>query len=193
MTIVAVTGAKTTIAQAFIDRLPEGETVQRRRIADLGVTAHRYLICTGFLAGKKVGDLSPEEQALTWDLNFAAIARALDLLFAVNQQARVVVIGSESGFSGSYDMAYAGAKAAMHRYIESKPIGGQQMLVGLAPHIILDSAMTQRRDDLERLEQRAEANRLGRWLNPIEVAREARHLLYEASLSLSGQVIRMRP
>lgn len=188
---VGITGARSTIAQAFINMV--GEDVYASTIHAMRLDLPRYLICTGFLAGKRLADQKQQTLDQTWRLNFTDVARFCDRLFDRNVGARVVVIGSESGINGSYDMAYAGAKAALHRYVETKCLDHpDQMLIALAPHVIWDSGMTQRRDDLSDLEERGKANRLGRWLTAREVAAEAVHLLYKASPSLSGQVIRMR-
>lgn len=189
---VGICGARSTIAQEF-GRLVFNEEIYEGGCGELSLDLDRYLICTGFLAGKALGDLSGNAAFDTWMLNFVKVARFCDGIFAANSRARVCLMGSESGFSGSYDMAYAGAKAALHLYVETKQLEApEQMLVALAPHIIWDSAMTQCRGDVGLLEFDARRNRLGRWLTAFEVAREAHHLLYTASPALSGQVIRMR-
>ena len=194
MSTVGIAGAGSTIATEFCGLLPPEERVVARRIDQLALSYDRYLICTGYLAGKSLSDISAEQADLTWNLNFVRVARLIDDVIARNGAARICVIGSESGFSGSYDAAYAGAKAALHRYVETKRLRtDRQMLVALAPAIIWDSGMTQRRNDLGEVERRGDANRMGRWLTAEEVATEAYHLLYNASPSLSGQVIRMRP
>lgn len=190
--MVGVAGARSTIALAFKELV--ADSICMATILGMPLTMDRYLICTGYLAGKAMGDITADELEHTFRLNFAGIVEFCDRLFDQNERARVCVIGSESAYAGSYDSAYAGAKAALHRYVETKQLHHRdQMLVALAPHIILDANMTQARPDLEQLKVRAANNRLGRWLRAEEVALEAIHLLYDASPSLSGQVIRMRP
>jgi NAD(P)-dependent dehydrogenase (short-subunit alcohol dehydrogenase family) len=187
---IVVTGRSSTIANEFLELLPEAEIRTLESVQSLG---DRYLICTGYLAGKAIGEISSDELMETFTRNFAEIARLCDRIFDTRPNARVCIVGSESGIAGSYDMAYAGAKAAMHLYIETKKLRhAEQMIVGIAPHIIWDSNMTRARDDLKALADRGDANRLGRWLEPAEVADLARFLLMEASPSLSNQVIRMR-
>jgi NAD(P)-dependent dehydrogenase (short-subunit alcohol dehydrogenase family) len=90
-------------------------------------------------------------------------------------------------------MAYAGAKAALHLYVERKQLSSaDQQLVAIAPTVIWDSGMTQRRPDLRELAARGEATRLGRWLKAREVAEQARQVLCGASPFLSNTIIRMR-
>lgn len=191
--MIGVAGHRSTIAQEFFRLIPDGEVARGDRLADLPMSYDRYLICVGFLAGKSLEAISADEARRTWEKNFIAPARFCDRLFRVNQRARVCIIGSESGFRGSYDMAYAGAKAALHLYVETKRLEhpGQQ-LVAIAPTVIWDSAMTQRRSDLEPLEARGAATRHGRWLNAREVAAQAVQALCVASPFLSNTVIRLR-
>lgn len=189
---VGICGASSTIAQAFTAMTDE--PILPARPFDMDEMLPRYLICTGYLAGETLNDLTDEQAAQTWGLNFLLITQFLDRLFKINSIARVVVIGSESAFKGSHDMAYACSKAALHSYVENKQLPcPDQMLVALAPHIIIDSGMTARRDDFNELAERGRQNRTRRWLSAAEVAKEAHHLIYGASVSLSGQVIRMRP
>jgi NAD(P)-dependent dehydrogenase (short-subunit alcohol dehydrogenase family) len=193
---VGLTGARSTIAKAFVDyvekRHPAKVTIGK--LADLSQDLDAYLICTGYLAGKTISTIGPGDAAMTWRLNYVDVARFCDQVLAANPRARICVLGSESAFKGSYDMAYAGAKAALHTYVETKTLTQpRQMLVALAPHIVWDSNMTQARADLGDLKARGTDQRMGRWLTAAEIAREAAHLLIDASPALSGQVIRMRP
>lgn len=189
---IGICGGRSAIAREF-QLAVEDEKIHKADMLSMPLGFDRYLICSGFLAGERITLITPENAVLTWQQNFIRIAALCDRIFTVNDHARIVVLGSESGFSGSHDMAYAGAKAALHLYIETKQLSHpEQMLVGLAPHIIWDSGMTQRRSDLAELEERGRATRLGRWLTAEEVAHGAHHLLYGASPALSGQVIRMR-
>lgn len=193
---VGVAGATSTIAKAFCSMLPEGVMPWCDRLAEfddvsLG-TIDRFLICTGYLAGKTLRELEPEEAQLTWLKNFVQPARFCDRLFALNPKARVCLIGSESGFAGSYDMAYAGAKAALHLYVQTKRLEhpGQQ-LVAIAPTVIWDTHMTQRRDDLAAVGRRFGATRHGRCLTAPEVAQQAYQALFAATPYLSNTIIRM--
>lgn len=189
--LIGLVGASSLIAQELASQT--SDPVVEGHFDEMPLDLHRYLICCGYLAGRALSEMTDEESARTWDLNFFQPARFCDRLFAANHRARVCVIGSESGFSGSFDMAYAGAKAALHLYVETKRLlHAEQMLIALAPHIIWDTGMTQRRPDTEVLALRCGGNRLGRWLTAGEVAREAHHLLFRASASLSGTIVRMR-
>lgn len=184
--MIAVTGMSSAIAREFSAISPE-PLVRFRQ----GIRAGRYLFCQGVLHGRSMADHLPRSLADTFEANFAAVARACDAIFADEADARVVVIGSQSGFGGSYDMAYAGAKAALHLYVEAKRLGPAQQLVAIAPGIIADAGMTERRADQAELARRASAHPKGRFLTAAEVARLVRFLLFEDAGYLTGTVIRM--
>lgn len=191
---LAIAGARSRIALEFVNLCWIGpDEVIGASISDLPLDATRYLICTGYLAGRSLSELGKMESVRTWQLNFLHVAAKCDEILAVNPEARICIIGSESGIRGSYDAAYAGAKAAMHLYVETKKLEHpKQMLVALAPHIIADAGMTLRRGDYEDAMERGKETRLGRWLTSREVAEVAADALYRWPSCMSGQVIRMR-
>lgn len=180
-----------SIAQEFTGLLDHKPVCDR--LAELPLDLDQYLICSGYLAGMALLNITPKQYETTWRVNFIEPARFCDRLFAVNDTARVCLIGSESGFRGSYDMAYAGSKAALHLYVETKQLRTpQQRLVGIAPTIISDSGMTRRRTDHKALEARAAATRHGRWLTAREVAELALTALTALTPFWSNTVIRLR-
>jgi NAD(P)-dependent dehydrogenase (short-subunit alcohol dehydrogenase family) len=190
--VIGVAGHRTTIAQEFMSLLP-GESFVRDRLQDLPLDLGRYLICVGFLAGRSLTEISDQDALKSWLINYFAPARFCDRLFAANPHARVCLIGSESGEVGSYDMAYGGAKAALHHYVRTKKlVAPMQQLVAISPCIIHDSGMTERRADRERLEARAARTRHGRWLEAREVAGLARDVLCNATPFLSNTILRLR-
>lgn len=154
--------------------------------------ATRYLFCQGLLLPKPTDDLTDDERRETHEANAGQIVRDCDRLIAANDAARICVIGSESGYAGSYNLAYAAAKAGLHRYVESKELRTpRQQLVAVAPTIIADAGMTLRRTDHAQLAERAALHPKRRWLSSDEVARLVFFLLYVDQGYISGVVIRM--
>lgn len=181
--MLAISGPRGTIARRFLSTSDHIVVQTRRNARNLPLDCDEYLLCAGVLHGEQINDLSDEQLAETLRVNFTDVARFCDKLFAVNDHARVCVIGSYSGITGSYDMAYAGAKAALHLYVETKRLRtANQHLVAIAPTIIEDSGMTQRRTDLQATLDRGKDRRLGRWLQAAEVARIAHFALKEDAL-----------
>jgi NAD(P)-dependent dehydrogenase (short-subunit alcohol dehydrogenase family) len=136
-------------------------------------------------------DQTDDEIEASLDANFNSIVDACDLIFAKNRTARVCVIGSESGYRGSFDEGYAAAKRQMHHYIKTfVPHFPQQQLVGISPSIIIDTKMTESRKDIKRLNARMQAHPMKRWLLAREVAAMAHFLLFNAPYC-NGTVVRM--
>lgn len=190
--MIAINGMGSQIAKELLALLPEGEEAVGYKLPGRApIEADRFVFCQGYLAGKSAGEHDDHSAGETFTVNFLDIAAACDRIFAGLDHARVVVVGSQSGFSGSYDTAYAGAKAALHTYVETKRLGPEQQLVAVAPGIVADGGMTTRRKDQRDLVQRELSHPKGRFLLACEVARLIRFLLYDDSGYLSGTVIRM--
>jgi NAD(P)-dependent dehydrogenase (short-subunit alcohol dehydrogenase family) len=190
--VIGIAGATSTIAKDFCGLLPAGVRPHCDRLVELPTDLDRYLICTGFLAGKSISALADEEAEATFRRNFIEPARFCERVLISNPKARICLIGSESGFAGSFDMAYAGAKAALHLYVEKRQLAHpDQQLIAIAPGVIWDSHMTQSRSDLADCAARGAATRHGRWISAREVAAQAYQALFIASPFLSNTIIRL--
>lgn len=189
--MIYVRGAQSAIAQELAGMRPIISIARGQQMPDVG---ERYLFCTGLIRQKPVSEQTGAEIAETIAVNATSVTKECDRLLAVNPKARICVIGSESGFKGSFDGAYASAKAALHRYVETKrlPFPDQQ-LVCIAPTHILNTGMCNRRnaDGVELMEKRRLAHQKQRWLQPIEVANLVHFLLCQDQGYLTNIVIRM--
>jgi len=158
------------------------------------VYGDRYLFCAGLIRQKRITDQTEAEIAETFMVNAGSVIKECDRLLAVNPEARICVIGSESAYKGSFDGAYASAKAALHRYVETKrlPFPDQQ-LVCVAPTCIVNTGMNRQRnaDGVKALEARRLEHPKQRWLQPIEVARMVHYLLCVDGGYTTNTVIRM--
>ena len=170
--IIAIAGGSSRIAKAYIsDFCGDHDVLSYRSPVDLPVGADRYLICSGVLHGKNLREISREEAVETVEVNFLDVAKACDIIIEANDYAKICIIGSASGEQGSYDMAYAGAKSAIHTYVKHKRLRtAHQHLVAVAPWIVSDAGMSIRRKDFGQLLQRGERRRMGRWPTSQEVA-----------------------
>jgi NAD(P)-dependent dehydrogenase (short-subunit alcohol dehydrogenase family) len=192
--MLAVTGYNSRIVQELTPLLPEGEEVvgieHRAETVNLPAS-NRYLFCAGIIRPKRLTEQDHQEVGETFTVNCLRPMQFCDAILDRIDNARICVIGSESGFSWSYDGAYAAAKAALHRYVETKKLKPGQQLVCVAPSIIEDAGMTLRRTDHENLARRREESPKKRFLRAAEVAKLVHFLLYVDEGYLSGQVIRM--
>lgn len=150
--MICVTGRGTTIIQELA-KITKDEIV--RIDADwkwedarfvLPESANQFVLAAGHLVGKPVSEQSLLDLGQTWAINCANVMRVCERALE-RPDARVVVIGSESAILGSYDMAYAAAKAGVHAYCQTRKLGPDQSLTVISPPIISDSGMTRARPD----------------------------------------------
>lgn len=179
MTIV-ITGWRSAIAEEFRQILRSAEVTVHGKPMEPGfpIDVQRYLFCQGLLRPKRIEDQTEAEIKEGIEVNYASIVRACDLIFASNEFARVCIIGSESGYRGSFDENYASSKALIHSYIETKRLAPHQQLVGISPGIIGDCRMTTSRTDVDNLIRRRDEHPKKRFLEAAEVASLARTLIY---------------
>jgi NAD(P)-dependent dehydrogenase (short-subunit alcohol dehydrogenase family) len=188
--MLAVTGYGSRIVDEMRALLPADEQVLR--IDDLADwSPDRYLLCAGILRPLQLYQQSVAQITESMLVNLIRPMQLCDLILERNDKARICVIGSESGYSWSYDGTYAAAKAALHRYVETKQIKPDQQLVCVAPSIISDCKMTLDRKDVENLERRRESHPKKRFLMAAEVAKLIHFLLYIDEGYTTGTVIRM--
>lgn len=185
---------RSAIAQAFLDRYVEDLPIMRGgNWADLERDQpHRFLFLHGRLDPMTLEELGHMATNDHWQRNFVKIARQCDEIIRTFPRARICVIGSMSGEHGSHNMAYAGAKAALHCYVRNKKLTDPyQQLFAIAPTIIENAGMTIARPDRYKCIERGKARRRGRWLQSDEVARLIRFGLFRDSGSLCNTVIEM--
>jgi NAD(P)-dependent dehydrogenase (short-subunit alcohol dehydrogenase family) len=189
--MLAVTGYRSKIISELHALLTDGEEVVRIPDAGPAPIAERYVLCAGLLRPKKLSEQSSDEIGESLHVNLIRPLEICEDVLARNERARIVVLGSESGCAWSFDGVYASAKAALHKYVETKKLSQNQQLVCVAPSIIEDCAMTLERSDLDNLARRRSEHPKGRFLSAAEVARLIHFCLYVDEGYLSGQVIRL--
>ena len=190
--MLAVTGYNSRLVDELKALLPAGEQVVAvARRGPVMQQARRFLLCAGVIRPARLTSQSDDEAHETMDVNCFDPIRLCEHILGRFEDARICIVGSESGFAWSFDDAYAASKAALHRYVETRKIGPKQQLVAIAPSIIEDCGMTLAREDAENLERRKLENPKRRFLKAAEVARLIHFLLYQDEGYLSGTVIRM--
>lgn len=165
--------------------------IARATYDDMPLDADFYFFCAGYLLPKELDEMDRKEVLETYDVNYNHPMRACEDIFKANPKARICVMGSESGFSGSFNEPYAVSKRLLHEYVECRMVGPDQQLVAVAPNIIYDAGMTLRRTDLQRLNARQLAHPKKRFVSSLEVAKLVRFLLYEDQGYITNVVIRM--
>lgn len=149
--MIAVTGYGTTIAKELAKSEPIERINAELSWADTPFTipegAERFVLAAGSLAGKRIDRQTAYELVQGFTVNLINTVRLCERILETNARARIVVIGSESAFLGSFDQAYAVAKGGLCAYATWRKVGPEQMLAVLCPPIISDSGMTMRRPD----------------------------------------------
>lgn len=192
MSNIIITGHRSQIAQEFI-KLVEPGSVLGMQCEELHkhTNASKYLFCQGYLAGKSINEISPEEYKKTIEINYTLIVDAVKTIVESNPFAKICIISSYSGYKGSYDMTYAYSKNLLNQFIESAVLTSKyQQLVGIAPWIVEDAGMTLRRDDKARLEAIKGKHPMKRFASSKEVADLAYDLLFKHNY-INKTVIKM--
>ena len=164
------------------------------RGSPMPVSARRYLFCVGKLEQKNIRFQTEEETQETFWVNFTQVVKECDWLIDNNPDARICVMGSDSGFKGSFDAAYAGAKAGLHNYVENKRLRHpHQQLVCVAPSMVAGTRMNRNRceDGIKALQERLHSHPKGRMVTTLEVARLIHFLLCVDEGFTTGVTIRI--
>ncbi len=168
-----------------------GEKFDKLDTKAVQVNAERYLFCAGVMLGKAPDKCTWSEEAELLDVNLMTVIHCCEKILSANHNARICIVGSESGIAGSKDRLYGASKAALHNYVETRRVGRWQQLVAVAPGIIADAGMTLRREDTGNLALRLQAHPKGRFLACQEVARLIYFLMYEDNGFICNTVVRM--
>ena len=177
---LGVTGRRTSIVEHLLRLVPDDRVVSIGRRPDDDVRIDlarpfdvgqfpsdldRYVLAAGVMYPRRLADQSFDETATSLAVNLTSVVRVCEHLLDANPRARICLIGSES-FRGSYDTTYFVAKAGLNAYVERRRLShpGQQLVI-VSPTIIMDSGMTERRDDLDQVADRAQASPKHRFLS----------------------------
>lgn len=123
-------------------------------------------------------------------VNFDEVYALCEHVLTRQPLARICVMGSESDYRGSYLQAYSSAKRMLHHYVETRRVGPGQQLVAVSCGIIADAGMTTRREDQDRVAERAATHPRKRHVVSAEVAQLV-HFLLTGPAYLSNTVVRM--
>lgn len=153
--MIAVTGYRTTIVQELKKLVNEQVFKLSANLGQFGgeyalpEDVDRYVLAAGVLRQAPLCEQSGFDVRIGLAVNMISVVRIADTILARRPNARVCIIGSESGINGSYDESYAMAKAAVHAWVSwaKAKVTPAQTIVCVIPPIISDSGMTRRRHD----------------------------------------------
>lgn len=125
-------------------------------------------------------------------INLLSVIKVCEIALRYNRHVKIIILGSESGIKGSFDIIYALTKAAIHKYVEERKIKyTKQQLLCIAPSTIIDANMTVKRKDGHNVARAIKNNPKKRGVLSKEVSNLIYSLFYEQTDYLSNIVIRL--
>lgn len=138
----------------------------------------KIFLCHSTLSNKKHLLKKDSEIHNQLNINLLSKVKICEISLKYNPKVRIVIIGSESGIKGSYDIVYALSKASINKYVEERKIfkKGQQ-LICIAPSTIVDGKMTLMRKDRNNVRKSINNNPKKRGIYAKEISK----LIYDLS------------
>ena len=125
-------------------------------------------------------------------VNLLSVVKICEVALQHNKKVKIIILGSESGIKGSFDIVYSLTKAAIHKYVEERKIKyPEQQLICLAPSNIIDSHMTIKRKDKINIQKSIINNPKKRGILSKEISNLIYALFYEQTNYISNTVIRI--
>jgi len=125
-------------------------------------------------------------------INLLSVIKVCEIALQYNKFVKIIILGSESGIKGSFDIIYALTKAAIHKYVEERKIKyPKQQLLCIAPSTIIDANMTVKRRDGHNVVRAIKNNPKKRGVLSKEISNLIYSLFYEQTDYLSNIVIRV--
>ena len=124
------------------------------------------------------------------NINLVSIIEISEIALKYNKKAKILIMGSESGLKGSFDIIYGLTKSGLHKYVEERKIQFKdQQLICLAPSTIIDGGITIKRKDKKNIKKSINLNPKKRGLKSKEVAKIIHYLLFEGMDYITNTVI----
>lgn len=149
-----------------------------------------FVLAHGVLSRKPFRMRGDDELATSLTVNMLSVVRICEIALENNQNARIVVMGSDSARNGSHDVAYALAKAGLHAYVQSRRLAQNQQLVAVAPSAVGGTGMTRQKTSPE-IQVYIDQHPKRRMVVPMEVARLVHFLLFTDEGYISNTVVEM--
>ncbi|WP_295900297.1 SDR family oxidoreductase [uncultured Vibrio sp.] len=185
---VAIFGASSRLSIELMNRLSELDVTSYGRSAgdvffdaeDISLLAMEklfksrqdvYIFNLGLLQGVRILDQTTDDMYKSLCVNALFSIKSCEYILKHNPNARIFIIGSESGKKGSYDTSYFLAKSMLRAYVKERKLSSpNQQLLLISPSTIEDGKMTTDRTDIELLSNYKEAHPKKRFLSSEEVS-----------------------
>ena len=172
-----------------IDFTSENLKTSIKKILDLEV-GNKFLILSGLLQEKTILEQSKSEIINSHLINSVGPVILCESILKKISNAQIILLGSESGYKGSYDLNYALAKSSLKMYVKQRQVKVNQKLLLISPSTIDDLGMTLRRKDIKRLELYRSNHPKKRFLKSEELV-DMIDFLFKFSLYLTNTEIEL--
>ncbi len=126
------------------------------------------------------------------NINLLSVIKICEIALMYNKKVRIIVLGSESGIKGSYDLIYGLMKSSLHKYVQERRIKfPNQQLVCISPSTIIDSNMTLKRKDKKNVKKSINLNPKKRGIKSVEIAELIYNIFYKSTDYLTNTIIRV--
>tara|TARA_Y100000591_G_scaffold109378_1_gene93013 strand:+ start:399 stop:1046 length:648 start_codon:yes stop_codon:yes gene_type:complete len=201
---ILVTGGSSKIGKEFVKLLPKNIIIKKpnkiewdlskdkfnRKQVNLIKNSDKIVILHSKLSSKSHLKKSLKDITNQICLNLTSIIRICEIALNSNPKARIIILGSESGLKGSYDIIYALTKSSIHKYVEERKIKYKdQQLLCLAPSTISDGKMTLKRKDKKNIKKSIYINPKKRGIKSKEISIFIYKLLFEITDYVSNTTI----
>ena len=203
---ILIIGKNSKISKEFLKKIPQSKAIfqpskkQRNmesidfdsKKIDLIKKADKILLLQSVLSSVPFLKRKSSDIASQVAVNLLSVVKICEIALQNNRQVKIIILGSESGVKGSFDIVYALTKTAIHKYVEERKIKyPKQQLICLAPSTIIDSHMTIKRKDKRNVQKSIMNNPKKRGILSKEVSNLIYTLFYEQTDYISNTVIRI--
>ena len=201
---ILVTGGSSKIGKEFVKLIPKNIVIKNpnkiewdlsknkfsRKQVNLIKNSDKIVILHSKLSSKSHLKKSLKDITNQISLNLTSTIRICEIALNSNPKVRIVILGSESGLKGSYDIIYALTKSSIHKYVEERKIKYKdQQLLCLAPSTISDGKMTLKRKDKKNVKNSININPKKRGIKSKEISIFIYKLLFEITDYVSNTTI----
>ena len=201
---ILVTGGSSKIGKEFIKLLPKNIVINNPKRSEWDLSKNKFnkkqlnlikksdkiVILHSKLSSKSHLKKSLKDITNQICINLTSIIRICEIALNTNPKARIIILGSESGLKGSYDIIYALTKSSIHKYVEERKIKYKnQQLLCLAPSTISDGKMTLKRKDKKNVKKSININPKKRGIKSKEISIFIYKLLFEITDYVSNTTI----
>ena len=156
------------------------------------INADKILLLQSVISSKNFLRRKQKDINSQISINFLSIIKICEIALKYNKRVKIIILGSESGIKGSYDISYGLMKSALHKYVEERKINfpGQQ-LICISPSTIIDAKITIKRNDKKNVLKSILSNPKKRGIMSFEIADLIYNIFFKTTDYLTNTVIRV--